>query len=84
MWEVRAADGRADELLAWVLSRTAAGSQVFRSAPGAEGEGPDGGEPARVVVIDPTGTARQRLADPPAELVARPAHAWDFDPVRNG
>jgi len=76
MWEARAADGRTAELLAWVLSRTADGSQVYRSAD------PDNAD--RVVVIDPTGTARQRLADPPADLIARPAQAWDFDPVRNG
>jgi hypothetical protein len=79
MWEVRAADGRAAELLAWVLSRTAAGSQVYQSVPGS---GTDA-EETRLVVIDPSGTARQRLADPPAGLVARAAHAWDFDPVRN-
>ncbi|HET6210027.1 MAG TPA: hypothetical protein VFD94_06575 [Jatrophihabitans sp.] len=71
MWEVRAADGRAAELLAWVLDRSPAGSQVYRSAD-------------RVVVIDPAGTARERLADPPAGLVARPAQAWDFELVRNG
>ena len=75
MWEVRAADGRAAELLDWVLEFAPAGSQVYRSA--------DRGNADRLVVIDPTRTARQQLADPPAELIARPANAWDFDPVRN-
>ena len=75
MWEARAADGRAAELLEWVLELAPAGSQVYRSAD------PDNAD--RVVVIDPTGTARHRLADPPAELIARPANAWDFDPIRN-
>ncbi len=71
MWEVRAADGRIEELLAWVLPRLAEVVQVYRGAD-------------RVVVIDPTGTAGERLAGVPAELIARPAHAWDFEPVRNG
>jgi hypothetical protein len=73
MWEVRAADGQLDSLLAWVLERVDAGCQVYRSADG---------QP-RIVVIDPSGQARLLLADPPAGLAARPAHAWDFEPVRN-
>ena len=76
MWEVRAADGRAAELLAWVLDHAPAGSQVYRSA--------DAGNADRVVVIDGSGTARARLAEPPTGLLARPAQAWDFEPVRNG
>jgi hypothetical protein len=71
MWEARAADGRTAELLAWVLDQAPADSQVYRSAD-------------RVVVIDPTGTVAGRLAGPPAGLLARPAHAWDFEAVRNG
>jgi len=71
MWEVRAADGRTVELLAWVLDRVPADSQVYRSAD-------------RVVVIGPSGTIADRLADPPAGLLARPAQAWDFESVRNG
>ncbi|MGI8666950.1 MAG: hypothetical protein ACR2N4_13100 [Jatrophihabitans sp.] len=88
MWEVRAAEGRLAELLGWLLARVGAGAQVYRSAgaepgaePGAESGAESGG--ARVVVIDPSGQAEQRLAGVPAELVARPAHAWDFEPVRN-
>lgn len=73
MWEVRAAPGRLDELRNWVLARVDETAQVYRSA---------GGEP-RLVVIDPTGSAAQRLADVPGELVARPAHAWDFESARN-
>jgi hypothetical protein len=71
MWEVRAAPGRAAELLAWVAARVAPQARLYRSAAGEE----------RVVVLDPTGTAAAELADPPPELVARPAHAWDFLPV---
>jgi hypothetical protein len=66
MWEAKAADGRADELLAWTLQHAAPDAQIYRS--------PD----QRVVVIDPSDTD---LPDPPADLLARPAHAWRFTPV---
>jgi hypothetical protein len=66
MWEAKAADGRADELLAWVMQHAAAAAQIYRS--------PD----ERVVVIDPTDTD---LPEPPPDLLARPAHAWRFTPV---
>jgi hypothetical protein len=66
MWEARAADRRADDLLTWVLDHASPGADVYRSADG------------RVVVIDATGTA---LPEPPADLVARPPHAWHFTPV---
>jgi hypothetical protein len=69
MWEVRAAPGRVDELLAFVLAHADPSAQVYRSA---------GPEP-RVVVIDPTG---QGVADVPADLVARPAHEWPFEAVQ--
>ena len=74
MWEVRAADGQVEQLLAWLLPRLAASAQVYRGAAG----GP------RVVVLDPTGEVTDRLAGVPADLVARPAHAWQFEPVGNG
>jgi hypothetical protein len=66
MWEVRAADGRAGDLLSWVLEHAAVAAEVYRSADG------------RFVVIDRTGTA---LPDVPPGLVARPPHAWRFEPV---
>jgi hypothetical protein len=74
MWEARAADGQLQQLLEWVLPRVSRAAQVYRS-PGAD---------PRLVVIDPTATAAERLSDVPAELVARPPHSWDFEPVRNG
>lgn len=76
MWEVVAADGRLAELLDWVLARAGEASQVYRSAASDDGR-------HRVVVIDPAGSAAGLLAELPAELVARPAHAWDFEQVRN-
>jgi hypothetical protein len=74
MWEVRAADGQLEQLLAWLLPRLAESAQVYRSA---------AGEP-RVVVLDPTGEVTGRLAGVPAALIARPAHAWQFEAVGNG
>lgn len=71
MWEVRAADGRLDDLVDWVRTRADASAQIYRS---------DVGEP-RVVVIDPSGTAERVLGDPPPELVGRPPHAWQFEAV---
>jgi hypothetical protein len=68
MWEVRAAGGRAGELLSYVLANADPAAQVYRSA---------GPEP-RVVVIDPTGRG---LPDVPSELVARPPHSWPFELV---
>jgi hypothetical protein len=66
MWEAKAAAGREDELLAFVLASAAAEADVYRSAD------------ARVVVIDRTGAG---LPEPPADLLARPAHVWRFEPV---
>ena len=66
MWEAKAAPGRADDLLAWVLVHAAPDAEVYTS--------PD----ARVVVIDRSNTP---LPDPPADLIARPPHAWPFTPV---
>jgi hypothetical protein len=66
MWEAKAADGRAEDLLAWVLENAAPAAEIYRSAD------------QRVVVIDPTDSD---LPDPPADLLARPAHAWRFTPV---
>ena len=68
MWEVRAADGRLDELVAYVSAHADPCAQVLRS---------DGDEP-RVVVIDPTGHG---VADVPSDLVARAPHVWLFEPV---
>ena len=72
MWEVRAAEGRAGELMAFVLAHADPSAQVYRSSAGSSAR------EERVVVIDPTGRG---IADVPAELVARPPHAWRFDPV---
>ena len=68
MWEARAAEGKADELVAFVVADADPSAQIYRS---------DRGE-SRVVVIDPTGRGIENV---PPELLARPAHAWVFEPV---
>jgi hypothetical protein len=68
MWEVRAADGRLEDLIAFVDGRADPRALVFSSADP---------EP-RVVVIDPTGRG---VPDVPGDLVARPPHAWPFEQV---
>ncbi len=68
MWEVRASDGRLDDLVAYVTAHAAPSAQVFRSS----------GVAARVVVIDPTGLG---VPGVPAELLARAPHEWHFEPV---
>jgi type IV secretory pathway TrbF-like protein len=68
MWEVSAAEGRLDELIAFVLATADPSAHVYRSA----------GPVPRVVVIDPTG---QGIAEVPADLIARPAHSWEFEPI---
>lgn len=67
MWEVRAAPGRLDELVAYVNLHADPAAQLFRS---------DGD--SRVVVIDPSGRG---LPEVPVELTARPPHEWHFEPV---
>lgn len=67
MWEVRAADGRLDELVSTVDRLADRSAQIYRA------DGPD----PRVVVIDPS----DRGLQVPEELVARPPHVWRFDAV---
>jgi hypothetical protein len=74
MWEAR---GDADGLIAWWRRQIRSGLgegvevELFRSAD-------------RVVALirrRDGDDARLRLSDPPAELVARPPHAWGFETV---
>lgn len=68
MWEARAATGRADELVAWARGVVAGRrAEVYRSA-----------ERIVVVLHDPV----EDLPDPPAGLLARSPHTWDFERVR--
>jgi hypothetical protein len=67
MWEAKAAEARGDALLAWVLDHAPPDGQVYRSA-------------ERVVLI--TQASAEAIADPPADLQARPAYSWRFERVR--
>ncbi|MGA8114703.1 MAG: hypothetical protein WCA46_13640 [Actinocatenispora sp.] len=78
MWEARAEPDGFEDLLSWVcevavprLEATPghADSEVFRAAD------------HRIVVISRWRGAPSPLPDPPAHLVARDPHAWDFTPV---
>jgi hypothetical protein len=68
MWEVRAADGRLDDLVAYVCAHADPDAQIYRA---------DGGDP-RVVLIDPSGEGVPAV---PPELIARPPHEWHFEQV---
>lgn len=78
MWEIRAYPNHFPELLSWVSDIAVPGleiqphhisSEVFSSTD------------HRIVVISRWHGAPTALPDPPADLVARSAHAWDFTPV---
>ncbi len=68
MWEVRAAAGRLDDLVAYADAHADPSALVFRS---------DDGEP-RLVIIDPSGRGLDTVPD---ELIARAPHAWPFERV---
>ncbi|WP_432018297.1 hypothetical protein [Streptomyces sp. 1222.5] len=77
MWEARAAEGRGEELLAWVrgqvLDRPPLRRETFR-APG-----------DRVLVITwwdaPYDALLPELPEPKGELTNRAVHRWRFEPV---
>ncbi len=66
MWEAKAVPGQTDTLVQWLLDQAPAGAQVYRSSD-------------RVVLI---AEAPALLDEPPADLVARPPHTWEFDRLR--
>ncbi len=78
MWEVRGRPENFPQLLAWVCEEAVpelevdprhVTSEVFSSTD------------HRVVVISRWRSEPQSLPTPPAELVARKPHEWDFTPV---
>jgi len=75
MWEARAAVGKLDDLIAWVLWRVEPSMQVYRTPSS------DAQDDQRLVVIDPGGSVGTILAEVPSHLVAREPHQWDFEPV---
>lgn len=90
MWEARAADGRGDELLAWVRRQAPEGGEPLRRetfrAPGdrvlvitwwdvESGADSDADADADTVAGLP------ELPDPETRLVSRPVHRWRFESV---
>jgi hypothetical protein len=71
MWEVRAAEGRLDELVAYVDAHADPSAEVYQAQ----------GADSRLVVIDPTGRG---VPGVPADLLARPPHEWTFAAVPRG
>jgi hypothetical protein len=77
MWEARAADGRGEELLAWVreqrLPREPLRRETFRAPQD------------RVLVITwweaPYDAELPDLPEPAGQLVTRPVHRWRFESV---
>jgi hypothetical protein len=78
MWEVRAEPVRFTQLIAWVCDRAVPSievdprhiaSEVFTSTD------------HRIVVISKWRSDPVDLPEPPATLIARPPHAWDFSQV---
>jgi hypothetical protein len=78
MWEVRASASGFDELLTWVCDVAVprievlpqhVSSEVFTSTD------------RRIVVISKWRSGPESLPTPPAKLVARAPHVWDFSPV---
>lgn len=77
MWEVRGRAERLRDLVSWVCDTALPeveqlpshiSSEVYASTD-------------RVVVISKWRSDPVALPEPPAQLVARPPHAWDFAPV---
>jgi hypothetical protein len=78
MWEVRASTSGFDELLTWVCDVAVprlevlpqhVSSEVFSSTD------------RRIVVISKWRGTPESMPSPPAKLVARAPHVWDFSPV---
>lgn len=80
MWEARAAEGRGPDLLAWARAQTLTPAPPRRETFRAPQD--------RVLVITWWDAAYDadlpELADPPAELAARPPHRWRFESLGQG
>ena len=78
MWEVRASESGFDELLSWVCDVAVPGIEVLPQHVSSEIYS---STDDRIVVISKWRTTPESLPAPPAELVARAPHVWDFTPV---
>ncbi|MFI5492623.1 hypothetical protein [Actinoplanes sp. NPDC051859] len=78
MWEVRASRSGFDELLTWVCDVALPALEVLPSHVSSE---VFTSTDLRIVVISKWRNPPASLPEPPANLVARSPHVWDFSPV---
>ena len=78
MWEIRAQASRFDELLTWVCDVAVPRVEVLPQHMASEVYSSTDN---RIVVISKWRHSPENLPAPPAELVARQPHVWDFSPV---
>jgi hypothetical protein len=78
MWEIRAQGSSFDELLAWVCDEAVPRLEVL---PQHVSSDVYSSTDNRIVVITKWRNNPESMAVPPAKLVARAPHVWDFNPV---
>jgi hypothetical protein len=78
MWEVRALASGFDELLAWVCDVAVPRIEVL---PQHVSSDVYSSTDNRIVVISKWRSTPESMLAPPAKLVARAPHVWDFSPV---
>ena len=78
MWEVRALGSGFDELLTWVCDVAVPGLEVLPQHVSSE---VFSSTDHRIVVISKWRSLPEAMPEPPASLVARSPHVWDFSPV---
>jgi hypothetical protein len=78
MWEVRALGSGFDELLSWVCDKALPGLEVL---PQHVSSDVYSSTDNRIVVISKWRHTPMSPPSPPAKLVARAPHVWDFTPV---
>jgi hypothetical protein len=78
MWEVRALGSSFDELLNWVCDVAVPGLEVLPQHVSSE---VFSSTDKRIVVISKWRNQPEPMPEPPAALIARAPHVWDFSPV---
>jgi hypothetical protein len=78
MWEIRASTGGFDELLTWVCDEAVPRLEVL---PQHVSSDVYSSTDNRIVVITKWRNSPEGMPTPPAKLIARAAHVWDFNPV---
>ena len=78
MWEVRALGSGFDELLSWVCDHAVPRLEVLPQHVSSEVYS---STDHRIVVISKWRHSPENLPAPPAKLIARAPHVWDFSPV---